>query len=1007
MLYYYVSIAYTVANLLLAIVVFLRSKRDVLVRFYLFCTSILTILGLTGYAMMCPVNETWRHGFLEPLAVFVYALFPFFFLHFIVIFVRQYELLKSKVVIGAIYAAGLFGYAMVLAGYVPKPLLVEDGFTSSGYVFYLIWMSILFSIGIALLYSTVESLSRKRIKSRLLFTAFVIILLFLPGPFTESVFFKILHQSVEIYFLSSSFALVLVVYFVFRHRVLVETPYEALKTALTIVNDILLRLSDTFQIEMARGAVEKLLGYSEKELLGRSLLDFVEQKEDVAMYEHYAREGKMREAYIDVDVASKGNKRMAMNFSFSPLFEADQLVGFVAVGRDVTERKRMDRLHAALYTVAEAAHRAPTLGDLYKRVHEAIQSVMPASNFYIALYDERENLLAFPYFVDETDVTPPSGNVGKGLTAYVLRTGKSLLCDEQTSEVLARQGKAELVGSPSAIWLGVPLVVESKSIGVMVVQHYSNPTAYTSNEQQILEFISSEVARAIDRKRAEEQNQLLARAIESTAELISITDFRDRFVFVNKSFLEAYGYTREEVLGQNPMLIDSPNNPPRLRQDLTGAAHKRTWSGELLNRRKDGSEFSIYLDTSIVYGDQGNVLGLMGVARDLSERKKMQGQLQQAQKLESIGTLAGGVAHDFNNILSIILSYASLIEKQKGDSEKMTQASEMIKKTVYRGANIVRQILTFARKTDATFESLCLNDVVEELAKLLKQTFPETVIFSFGLDTCLPTITADRTQIQQAVLNLAVNARDAMPSGGTIAVKTGVVPGATLQKRFTNACEESYVYVEVSDTGLGMDENVRHRIFEPFFTTKEKGKGTGLGLAVVYGVVESHHGFIDVQSAVEKGTTFSLFFPVRPSGIESLKTPPEEVKEIAGGDETILVVEDEEMLLEMLKSFLESKGYTVITASDGEEALELYKAQQGKIDLVLTDMGLPKISGLDIFRKMKRINPKVRVVIASGYLDPGMKAAMIVEGAKEFIQKPYAPEEILRKTRDAIDASPH
>jgi PAS domain S-box-containing protein len=557
---------------------------------------------------------------------------------------------------------------------------------------------------------------------------------------------------------------------------------------------------------------------------------------------------------------------------------------------DITERKRAEQLQNAVYRIAEAAGSSKTLNDLFREVHKIIGQVMSAGNFYIALYDAATESLSFPYFVDEVDLQPPtSGAVGKGLTAYVLRTGKSLLCDEKLSEHLARTGEAELVGSPSAIWLGVPLIVEGEPIGAMVVQDYANPKAYSETELQMLEFVSSEVARAIDRKRTEEK---------------------------------------------------------------------------------------------------------------LHEREE---QLRQAQKMESIGTLAGGVAHDFNNILGIILAYTSVLKQSKADEAKRQQSIETIEKMVHRGASLVKQLLTFARKTDVLLESVKVNDLIIELHKLLVETFPKTITFSLELAKNLPSIIGDRNQLHQALLNLCLNARDAMPKGGMLSLSSALVSGDELKKRFPDIQEGNFILVTIADTGMGMDETTKRRIFEPFFSTKERGKGTGLGLAVVYGIVQSHRGFINVRSAVGRGTAFELYFPVQMEEVIITESEQKSIETIEGGTETILLVEDEEMLLEFVRQLLEGKGYKTIVARDGEEAVTQYQLYRDEISLVLTDVGLPKMSGLEEFLELKAINPGVKVIFASGYIDPHLRSEMQKHAAKDFIQKPYNPEEVLKKIREVLD----
>jgi signal transduction histidine kinase len=284
---------------------------------------------------------------------------------------------------------------------------------------------------------------------------------------------------------------------------------------------------------------------------------------------------------------------------------------------------------------------------------------------------------------------------------------------------------------------------------------------------------------------------------------------------------------------------------------------------------------------------------MQDVVRDITEQKKLQQELLQSQKMQSIGTLAGGVAHDFNNILGIILGYTSLIKKSKLNARKLSESIAAINLAVQRGAALVRQILTFARKTDVSFEPLNLADLIQELFSMLQQTFPKIITFKKFFPKDIPFILADRTQIHQSLLNLCVNARDAMPHGGSVIIKVEKQTGEQLKEQFPTADQDSYVCISVTDTGEGMNEATRSRVFDPFFTTKAKGKGTGLGLSVVYGVVQAHHGFINVESKLGHGTTFRLYFPIpniNEKPVDSRQVKPFEI----GGTETILLVEDEE-----------------------------------------------------------------------------------------------------------------
>ncbi len=395
---------------------------------------------------------------------------------------------------------------------------------------------------------------------------------------------------------------------------------------------------------------------------------------------------------------------------------------------------------------------------------------------------------------------------------------------------------------------------------------------------------------------------------------------------------------------------------------------------------------------------------MLEVFQNITEQKKLQQELIQSQKLLSIGTMAGGIAHDFNNILAIILGYSSILQSIKDNPQRFSEGVTAIRQSVDRGAGLVRQILTFARKTDVSFEPLNVKELVEELISMLQQTFPKLITFNTSMEKNLPYISADHTQMHQALLNLCVNARDAMPNGGEISIKTEAIVGEKLRARFPIANNPWYICITVSDTGMGMDESVRNQIFDPFFTTKEKGKGTGLGLSVVYGIVQAHHGFIDVESAIGQGTTFHLYFPVPQESSATLESPERVVEQISGGNETLLFVEDESLLMDMVQILLESNGYTVLTAQDGEEAVEVYTQHAHEIALVISDMGLPKLTGMAEFKKLKEINPIVKIIFASGYFEPDMKAVLEDAGAKGFLQKPYVIEDILKKIRKTLDS---
>jgi PAS domain S-box-containing protein len=475
--------------------------------------------------------------------------------------------------------------------------------------------------------------------------------------------------------------------------------------------------------------------------------------------------------------------------------------------------------------------------------------------------------------------------------------------------------------------------------------------------------------------------------------------------YANASFARIYGYDDPaELIGKHATVGLAPEESRRLmdfgRRRLLGESMPNAY--EFKGIRKDGKavELEASVSTARIAGDTH----IITTVRDISERKLLQKQVVEAQKMESIGTLAGGIAHDFNNILGIIMGHSSILEQMRSDPDKFLRSVQAINKATFRGAGLVRQLLTFARKTEVTMQSVLINDTLSELAKLLGETLPKTIVMELNLEKKLPSILADPTQLHQVFLNLCVNARDAMmPKGGRLSITTRLASGEAVSTKFSRADATEYIVVNVADSGAGMDEATCSRIFEPFFTTKGKGKGTGLGLATVYGIIESHRGFIDVESTVGVGSTFHVYFPVEPRHVRPQEVEKAAEKDIPGGTETILVVEDEETLRNLICLVLEGKGYRVLQASDGEEGLQQFTEHQHEIALVLSDLGLPKMSGEDLLNTIRELKPEAKIILASGYAEPGIKSELLKSGAKEIIQKPYDPVEVLKKIREVLD----
>ncbi len=386
-----------------------------------------------------------------------------------------------------------------------------------------------------------------------------------------------------------------------------------------------------------------------------------------------------------------------------------------------------------------------------------------------------------------------------------------------------------------------------------------------------------------------------------------------------------------------------------------------------------------------------------------SKNADMEERLQQAQRLEAVGTLAGGVAHDFNNILTIIKGYTSLLPMEHRRPDRVLEIGATIDRAAQRGSELVSQLLAFARKSDGSFTSTDINHRIQEIGTMLRETFPRNLAFEFQLDKALPEILADPGQVERVLVNLATNARDAMPNGGKIIFATSQVHGEKVFPHSPEAASHNYLRLQVTDTGEGMDEATRQHIFEPFFTTKPKGKGTGLGMPVVYGLMQSHNGLVDVWSEPGKGTRISLFFPIPTADELPRVEQTSESPKIVGGTETVLVVDDEADVSYLLEVILQTHGYQVLSARSAEQALEIFQERSDEIDLLFSDLGLPKLDGFDLSDRLKELKPGLKTILASGYTDSSIKTRMVERKIDGFIPKPYNLSVMLQTMRGILD----
>jgi two-component system cell cycle sensor histidine kinase/response regulator CckA len=512
------------------------------------------------------------------------------------------------------------------------------------------------------------------------------------------------------------------------------------------------------------------------------------------------------------------------------------------------------------------------------------------------------------------------------------------------------------------------------------------------------------VARDItDRKKAESSQMLLTTAVEQAAEGVIITDPAGIIQYVNPSQEIVSGYSRDELIGQTINILKSGKHDDDFYNKLWETINAgKVWSGRFINKKKDGTEYHEDTTISPVYDKSGNLTNFVAVKHDVTKQVMLQEQLFQAQKMEAIGTLAGGFAHDFNNKLQVIAGYVDLILFDKDLPETLKQELGIIKQTVDSSAELIEGMMVFSRKTPVNVQAIELNKLVAQIRSMLIRTIPKMIEIDLLLADDLWAIKAAPNQIEQILMNLAVNARDAMPDGGKLTIETNNIVLDEEYCSFDPLVKPGrYVLIEVSDTGTGMNKETASHIFEPFFTTKKEGKGTGLGLAVVYGIVEQHGARIVCDSAPSVGTTFRIYFPaieeVHEEEYFENKEPPR------GQGETILLVDDEPNLVVIVSRQLLSANYRVIKASNGNEALNLYEKHRKEIRLVILDLLMPGMSGKQCLEALRKLDPKVRVLVASGALNSEIEGDLKEIGARGIIAKPFETSQLLEEIRKIID----
>ena len=505
-----------------------------------------------------------------------------------------------------------------------------------------------------------------------------------------------------------------------------------------------------------------------------------------------------------------------------------------------------------------------------------------------------------------------------------------------------------------------------------------------------------------ERKLSEDQLRILSCAVEQSPSIVVITDTAGTIEYVNRKFVEVTGYSREEAVGANPSLLKSGSTPPEVYAELwrTVSAGKE-WRGEFQNRKKGGELYAETAVISPVQDEHGVVSHYIALKDDVTERRALESALRHSQKMESLGTLTGGVAHDFNNILTAIIGYANLIQMKSAPADPCCRFAGQVVAAAEKAAVLTRGLLAYSRNQSMSPCHLDLNEVVGRVDKLLSRVLGEGIDFSTALDREPLRLFADSGQLEQMLMNLAVNARDAMPAGGVLRVCSepfAMDEEFTRQKGF--GAPGNYARLSVSDTGVGLDRATRERIFEPFFTTQKVGGGPGLGLSIVHGIVQGHKGYIEVESAPGEGCVFRVYLPLVPPA----PRPATLERRQGGGGETVLLVEDNPEVRAIIGEILRGERYQVLEAVDSEEGMRQFCGHSSRISLLLVDVVMPGKGGLELYREIRTLNPELRVLFMSGYPEEQIRARGALASELAFISKPLAPAELLNRVRGVLDS---
>jgi PAS domain S-box-containing protein len=709
---------------------------------------------------------------------------------------------------------------------------------------------------------------------------------------------------------------------------------------------------------------------------------------------------------------------------------ADQAALTLEHARLFAEEGRRRREAEVLADLTRTIGAAPELATVLQRVTEAARELCRSDGAVVGLRLPESDTVLMRHWTSPWygELAGSRVEPGQGLGGLVLVERRPWRTDDYLQDMRLSPHYRERMGRLGIrAQMAVPVLIDDRVEGLLYVDNRS-ARAFTDHDESVLVRLAAQAAIAIRNAQILAAEQLargtaerLVRALRESQERFQFVaratndavwdwDLVSQAVWWNEGVQSLFGYAPEQIGPDITWWHDviHPDDRARVVSDIQAAIDRGadSWSAEYRYRRADGSYAEVFDRGYVLHDGQGRATRMIGAMMDLTQRKQLESELRQAQKMEAVGRLAGGVAHDFNNLLTVITGRSALLLGRLKADDPMRRSVEQIQKTADRAAALTRQLLAFSRKQVLQRQNLDLNRTVEDIAAMLRRLIGEDIDLLLTLAPAAGMVNADPGQLEQVLMNLAVNARDAMPSGGTLGVETDrVLLEAPPPDRPDALPAGPYAVLRVMDTGIGMDAATMARIFEPFFTTKEPGKGTGLGLSMVHGVVRQHGGEVRVRSVPGGGTTFEIYLPqirTAPAAAETV----EAAARPAAGSETILLVEDEEDVRALAREVLERQGYTVLEAADGAQALQVHEREGARIDLILTDVVMPRMSGRELVDRVRAVRPAMPVLFMSGYTEDAILRHGVRDASILLLGKPFTPADLVRKIREVLDKPP-